>query len=267
MLTKGYAAFFYPPPFLGPLRAISAGAVLFSLAIFLGVTGMAFLGTVWWILRTPWAVAAALAFPLVTINEIAGQNAFLQLRSSEAASWTPGPETEVGRRNPSANGHKKKPHLAVAVPIALIISRRWVTSGFRRVCRQSPSSHYRMRSSVGMSGQRSSQAHSCRVSGWSKATSDSAKMQSPFALARWVGVAVIAAYAVQGFVSHLQPSVAWYGRDTTASAAHVEKALIIFVTERDTVHFALRSCSTCPPPRLDAQRVERWRTPHPGPSW
>jgi hypothetical protein len=195
LLHNGYEAFFYPPPYL--LLCIPLATLPFfpSLILFLCATGGALLATTWWILRTPWALIATVAFPIVSLNITPGQNAFL-------TAAILGSGLNLMDRRPKLAGVVLglmviKPHLALAVPIALMLSRRWTTLAYAIAC------------AVGLL------ALSYVLFGWevwsafmenSQESRDTleqglvgfAKMESTFAVARWLGAGVTAAYAFQG---------------------------------------------------------------------
>jgi hypothetical protein len=226
VLTKGYAAFFYPPPFL--LLCVPFALLPFypSLAIFLGVTGMAFFGVVWRILRTPWAIVAALAFPAVAINDIAGQNAFL-------SAAIIGTGLTILDQRPKLAGAILglmviKPHLAVAAPIALIVFRRWSALVFAGI-----SALTFLVLSYAIFGWEVWAAFIASTQpsrSWlEQGTVGFAKLQSVFALARSLGINVPASYAIQGLVALAAVhGLIWARHRRVASS--VERSLIVLAS-------------------------------------
>jgi alpha-1,2-mannosyltransferase len=118
-----YAAFFYPPVFLLiclPLAMLPYGLSLF---LWLGVTGAAY----WRVIRRfggkyP-SLIPLLAFPAVWINIGHGQNGFL------SAALLGGGVLQLRARPVLAGvcfgALAYKPHLAFAIPVALMAARRW----------------------------------------------------------------------------------------------------------------------------------------------
>ena len=120
----GYTAFFYPPPALLICLPLALAPYFFSLAAWLAVTGYAF----YRVLRgylPELDPAAFLAFPAVFINAAHGQNGFL------TASLIGGGLLVMDRKPALAGvlfgAMAFKPHLALALPFALIFARRWTT--------------------------------------------------------------------------------------------------------------------------------------------
>ncbi|MDB5432615.1 MAG: hypothetical protein JWP35_3731 [Caulobacter sp.] len=121
----GYAAFFYPPVYLLICLPLAALPYLVSLGVWLAVTGFAYAKAVraWLGEKAGWLVIGA--FPAVFVNIGHGQNGFLSgALMGAGALWL--------RSRPILAGvcfgaMVWKPHLAIAVPIALIAARRWST--------------------------------------------------------------------------------------------------------------------------------------------
>jgi hypothetical protein len=115
--------FFYPPTFL--LLCIPLGLVSFhtALATFMILTGTTFIWATRRVARHAWL--PALAFPATMFNFIAGQNGML------TAAIMGGGLTLLDRRPRTAGmlfgAMVIKPHLAVIIPIALVMQRRWQT--------------------------------------------------------------------------------------------------------------------------------------------
>lgn len=123
VLSRKYEAFYYPPAYLLLCAPLALLPFFAALAVFQALTGAAFLGTIRSILRRRWAIVAALAFPAVPLNLIPGQNAFL------TASIVGSGLILLDRRPRLAGAILGlmviKPQLALAIPIALLVSRRW----------------------------------------------------------------------------------------------------------------------------------------------
>ncbi len=194
VLVRDYEAFYYPPPYLILCIPLAMLPFFPSLVVFLLVTWSFLAVTLRVILRTVWAVPAILAFPALSINIIAGQNVFL-------TAAILGSGLSALDRRPKLSGAILglmiiKPHLAFAVPIALIISRRWTVLASAGA------------TALGVS------ALSYAIFGWDVwaaffASAHNArdtleqgavgfiKMQSAFAAARALGVSVATAYITQ----------------------------------------------------------------------
>jgi alpha-1,2-mannosyltransferase len=123
----GYAAFFYPPIFLLICLPLAVLPYLLSLAVWLGLTGLAY----WRVLRA-WlgdqvAALPLLAFPAVFLNLIHGQNGLL------SAALLGGGALMLDSRPLVAGlclcALVYKPHLAIVIPFALIAARRWRSLG------------------------------------------------------------------------------------------------------------------------------------------
>jgi alpha-1,2-mannosyltransferase len=121
----GYSAFFYPPPFLLICLPLATLPYLWSLAAWLGATGLAY-----WRVARAWlgerfGALAILAFPAVLSNLGHGQNAFL------STALLGGGALMLNARPVFAGvclgALVYKPHLAIVVPVALIAARRWRT--------------------------------------------------------------------------------------------------------------------------------------------
>jgi hypothetical protein len=226
VLLKGYEAFYYPPPFLVLCIPLAILPFFPSLVVFLCVTGAAFAATLKRILRTAWAVPAILAYPPVLMNIVSGQNAFL-------TAAILGTGLTILDRRPRLSGAILglmiiKPHLALGVPIALIISRRWAALAFAGAA------------ALGLL------ALSCIIFGWDvwstfianahnardtleQGTVGFAKLQSAFAAARWLGVSVAPAYVVQGVAAALSIfTLIWAHRHSVSVAA--ERSLIVLAS-------------------------------------
>ncbi len=121
----GYAAFFYPPPYLLICLPLAALPYFCSLIVWLAATGFAY----WRVLRA-WAgpefeAAVLFAFPAFLVNAGHGQNGFLSAALIGAGAL-------VLDRRPVIAGLLFgmlvfKPQLALMIPFALIAARRWTT--------------------------------------------------------------------------------------------------------------------------------------------
>lgn len=119
----GYAAFFYPPTYLLICLPLAALPYVASLAVWLGATGLAYAraARAWLGDRFGWT--PILAFPAVFETAGHGQNGFLSAGLMGAGAL-------LLRTRPILAGicfgaMAWKPHLAIAIPFALIAARRW----------------------------------------------------------------------------------------------------------------------------------------------
>jgi alpha-1,2-mannosyltransferase len=123
--SEGYVAFFYPPAFLLICLPLALLPYLWSLALWLGITGYACYRVLRLWLGTRFGALPILAFPAMMSNLGHGQNAFL------STALFGGGALMLNAR-PIAAGLclgalVYKPHLAIVVPIALVAARRWRT--------------------------------------------------------------------------------------------------------------------------------------------
>ena len=120
----GYTAFFYPPPALMIYLPLALAPYFLSLTVWLTASGLAFYRVLRGYLPSLDAVMF-LAFPAVFINAAHGQNGFL------SAALLGGGLLIMDRRPKLAGllfgAMVFKPHLALAIPFALIFARRWTT--------------------------------------------------------------------------------------------------------------------------------------------
>jgi Glycosyltransferase family 87 len=195
--TLDFEAFYYPPPYLLLCAPLSLLPFFPSLIIFQVLTGGAYCLTLCRILGSNWALAAAFASPAAALNIIAGQNAFLTTAILGSGL------TCLDRRPRLAGALLGlmviKPHLAVIVPLALILWRQWTTLAWAGATATGL---------VALSG---------GVFGWdvwagfleharvARTTLEDGsvgygKMQSAFALARSLGVGQGIAYVIQAFI-------------------------------------------------------------------
>jgi alpha-1,2-mannosyltransferase len=122
----GYTAFFYPPTCLVLCLPLALGSYFYALALWLTTTGYAY----YRVLQGYWRglePATFFAFPAVFVNASHGQNGFL------SAALIGGGLLVMDARPALAGllfgAMAFKPHLALALPFALIFARRWTTLG------------------------------------------------------------------------------------------------------------------------------------------
>ncbi len=118
----GYAAFFYPPPFLLVCLPLALLPYLPALVVWQGVTGFAWLRVVQRILGWP-AIVPILAYPAALLNLEHGQNGFLTAALFGAGAL-------ALPRRPALAGIcfgclVMKPQLLVLVPVLLLLRRAW----------------------------------------------------------------------------------------------------------------------------------------------
>lgn len=222
VIRDSYEAFFYPPPYLLLCTPLSLLPFFAALVLFLSTTLAGFTGVIAASLRRPWAILAVLAFAPVAMNVIAGQNAFL-------TAGLIGLGLMLLDRRPTLAGAVLglmviKPHLALAIPIALIASRRW------RVLATAAASSLGL---VGVSYLVFGRAlwvnflahgHAARVA-MEQGLMGIAKLQSAFGAARMAGLSVQAAYVAQAVVAVIAVSVLLWAMRKPISAA-LERSLI-----------------------------------------
>lgn len=119
----GYYAFFYPPMFLLLCLPLALLPYLAALAVWLAASLAALLACVRRVLPYRWAILPALAFPGVLVNAGHGQNGFISASCLGAGML-------LMPRRPFLAGMCLgalvfKPHLLLAVPVALLAARRW----------------------------------------------------------------------------------------------------------------------------------------------
>ena len=123
----GYTAFFYPPVFLIICLPLALAPYFWSLFLWLSLTGYACWQAIKKLLpnKTPWVVYSS--FPALYINILHGQNAFLS-----CALLTQG--IYLFSRKSVYSGVFLgflcfKPHLALCVPVFLVVARQWRALG------------------------------------------------------------------------------------------------------------------------------------------
>ena len=120
----GYTAFFYPPPALLICLPLALTTYFWSLAAWLAATGYAFYRVLRGYLPSLDPVAF-LAFPAVFVNAAHGQNGFLS--AALIGGGLLAMDTNPALAGVLFGAMAFKPHLALAIPFALVFSRRWTT--------------------------------------------------------------------------------------------------------------------------------------------
>jgi alpha-1,2-mannosyltransferase len=121
--SAGYVAFFYPPTFLLLCLPLATLPYLWSLSLWLSVTGFACWRAIRGWLGKELGALPILAFPAMLANLGHGQNAFLS-----AALFGGGAlmlEARPFVAGVCLGALVFKPHLAIVVPVALVAARRW----------------------------------------------------------------------------------------------------------------------------------------------
>jgi hypothetical protein len=122
--ADGYYPFFYPPIYLLMCLPLALLPYWWSLLAFTVAGLAAFVAALRRLLPRDWGVLPILAFPAVMVTAGTGQNGFF---SGALFGFYLG----FVRSNPVLagiflGGLAYKPHLAVAIPVALIAARRWI---------------------------------------------------------------------------------------------------------------------------------------------
>lgn len=202
----GYAAFFYPPTYLLLCLPLALVPYLMSLILWLGATFWAWARMMRAWMRTEFDWLIVIGFPAVMINALHGQNGFLT-----AALF--GGATLVAQRRPWLCGVLFgslifKPHLAVLVPIFLILTGNWrafLTAGMTAVglCLVS----------LLVFGPEAWQAFIANSTTARAALEDGlvgfGKMQSSFAGVRLIGGSISLAWVVQGATALIAVAGLW----------------------------------------------------------
>lgn len=120
---SGYAAFFYPPPFLLICLPLALAPYMVSLGLWLAATGAAWMRMVraWGEGEVGWLAMAT--FPAVLLNAGHGQNAFLVAALLGAGALLA--PTRPWLAGVLLGALIIKPHFAVLVPLFLIFTRNW----------------------------------------------------------------------------------------------------------------------------------------------
>jgi hypothetical protein len=221
-----YMPFFYPPPFLLVCAPFALLPFFWALALFIAASGTAYAAAIYLAAGSLWVVAAAIGFPAMLTNLIAGQNAML------TAAILCGGLTLMDSR-PRLAGLLLglmvfKPQLALAVPFALLISRRWTVLGFAAL------------SGLAMIGlstlafgehawiQFLDSTRTSRLA-MEDGSLGFGKLQSAFALARMIGLDNATAYLVQGVTATFALAALLWVEKKSASPA-IERSVIVLAS-------------------------------------
>jgi len=216
VLSGKYEAFYYPPSFLLLCAPLALLPFFAALAVFQALTGLAFLAVIRGILRRRWAIVAALAFPAVPLNIVPGQNGFL------TAAITGGGLMLLDRR-PRLAGlilglMVIKPHLALAVPVALLASRRWRVLCWAAISALAVLAVTWLAFGSGCWANFLANAHAARAT-LELGRVGFAKMESAFAVARLAGMGIPGAYAVQALIAGIAVcALLWVQRRSPSAA-------------------------------------------------
>jgi alpha-1,2-mannosyltransferase len=121
----GYTAFFYPPPFLLICLPLATLPYLWSLFLWLAITGFACYRVLRAWLGAQFGALPILAFPAMLSNLGHGQNAYLSTALFGAGALMLKTRPIVAGLCLGALVYK--PHLAIVIPVALVAARRWRT--------------------------------------------------------------------------------------------------------------------------------------------
>ncbi len=125
ILPPGYLAFYYPPTFLLLLLPLGCLSYSAALAVFLATSCLLIVALLRRILPQNWSWLPILTFPGFLMNALSGQNAMLSASCFAAAAlWL---ETRPMLAGAALGYLACKPQLAVCVPVALFVARRWVS--------------------------------------------------------------------------------------------------------------------------------------------
>jgi alpha-1,2-mannosyltransferase len=119
-----YFPFFYPPIFLLACLPLALLPYWWSLLAFTVVGLSAFVAIIRRLLPAGWGVLPILSFPAVLVTAGTGQNGFIS--ASLFGGYMLLVETRPVLAAICLGGMAYKPHLAIAIPVALIAARRWV---------------------------------------------------------------------------------------------------------------------------------------------
>jgi hypothetical protein len=223
----GYEPFRYPPVFLALCLPFAFLPFFWGLAAFMGVTGAAYTAAIYQAGRSRWIVVAALAYPAVLVNLILGQNGML------TASILGGGLTLLDRR-PRLSGlilglMVIKPQLALGVPIALLLSRRWTVIGFAGISACALLGLTTLLLGWPIWGAFLDSTESSR--GWlEQGSADPGnEFQSMFAQLRILGVSVPLSYVIQALCAGAGACLLYWAAKRRVAAA-VERSLIVLVS-------------------------------------
>ncbi len=123
VMPPGYLAFYYPPTFLLLVSPLGWLGYSTALAVFIAAELVLVLLLLRRVLPQSWAWLPLLTFPGFLMNGLSGQNAALSASCFAAgAVWL---EKRPMLAGAALGGLACKPQLAVCVPVALLLARRW----------------------------------------------------------------------------------------------------------------------------------------------
>jgi hypothetical protein len=226
-----YYAFFYPPTFL--LLCVPFGLLPFYSAMFTFMTASGVV-YVWASTRVArWAWITAFAFPPMIFNLVSGQNSMLTAAIMGAGL------TMMDRKPRSAGmllGFMViKPQLAVVLPIALLVSRRWRVltyaglSGLGIVLASGTILGWDAWVSFLLTGTQTAKHVLEDGDGVITGVASYTKVQSVFGLVRMNGASLYASYVAQIITAVTAISALIWSQLKGTSAA-VERSLIVVVT-------------------------------------
>lgn len=221
-------AFFYPPTFLLLCLPFAALPYLAGFAAFVAAQTAALLACLRRILPPSWGWLPAICFPGLLLNAATGQNGFISAACFGAALL-------LLERRPWLAGAVLgvliiKPHLALAVPVALIAARRW-----RAAAGAGLTSAAWLAGSwlvLGTAAWRAFFDAAPRIRlALEQHQEDWAKLQSVFSTTRLLGGSLGLAYAVQAVVAvavlALLATVCWRQRNAAAQSAIMASAAML----------------------------------------
>ncbi len=229
VMPPGYLAFYYPPPFLllvSPLGWLGYSA---ALAAFLMAETVLVVALLRRLLPQRWAWLPLLSFPGFLMNGLSGQNAALSASCFAAgAVWL---ESRPLLAGAALGGLACKPQLAVCVPVALLLARRWRALA---ACGASALTLAALswtvfgagvwRGFLGNAGNARADIETIAIK-WPK-------LQSLFGAVRLAGGGNALAYAAQGVISALAVAVlawvAWRRPGARLEAAALTTAALLF---------------------------------------
>jgi hypothetical protein len=222
-LRNGYEAFFYPPTYLIICLPLALAPYFVSYFVFLGTTAALFIAVILRILRSPWSLVAIVAYPPVYFNIVAGQNAFL-------TTAILGCGLGIMNRRPQLAGAILglmviKPHLALGVPIALIVTGRWRTLAWAGISSVALVVLSYLLFGVDTWLNFLDVSHSARQT-MENGDVQFGRLQSLFAMARMLGASVSAAYILNSLGALcIVCALIWTLRQPTSPAA--ERSVIV----------------------------------------
>lgn len=198
MQPNAVLAFFYPPPFLLLCLPFALLPYLAGFAAFVTAQTTVLVVLLRRVLPKHWGYLPVLAFPGLLLNAATGQNGFVSASCFAAALL-------LLQRWPAAAGAVLgllvvKPHLALAVPVALLCARRW-SALF--TCAAAATALAALSWAVLGTAAWAGFLHAAPDirAALELHEEDWAKLQSAFTTARLIGAPLVAAYAVQALLA------------------------------------------------------------------